>query len=123
MIDFNQPGPCTIKEYLQMTPASPFLCFRCGWKKTRPSLSIGAVDRLVRLLGLYPIRCERCGNRFYRFKRRAFYFVSLGIFALLIMSALAGLAYWTTHRTPQAAAPAPSATERTATPTAGDLQR
>ena len=104
-----------------MTQASPFLCFRCGWRKTRPSYSIGAVDRLVGLAGLYPIRCERCGNRFYRFKRRAFYFVPLGILAVLVVGAIAGFAYWNSRRPAIPAVPA-SVSEKKSVPTADDLR-
>jgi hypothetical protein len=40
-------------------------CPACGWADVRRSHTPERFDRLLKMIGLLPYRCERCGNRFY----------------------------------------------------------
>ena len=40
-------------------------CPRCNWADVRRSLTPVFSDRILKLVGLKPYRCDRCGHRFY----------------------------------------------------------
>ena len=44
-----------------------WICSRCGWNETRPSLRQGFTDGLLAVFLISPFRCRKCRNRFYRF--------------------------------------------------------
>ena len=75
------------------------------------------------MIGLCPIRCERCGNRFYRFKNRiSSVVVSLGILTFLVAGVFAGFAYWNKHHPPIHSAVPEKEPEKPSAPSASDLQ-
>ena len=45
-------------------------CGRCGFQGVRRSQPQGLLDTFVRVLLLYPHRCEKCLRRFYCFRSR-----------------------------------------------------
>ena len=42
----------------------PLTCPNCGGKRPRLSKARGTKEKLLRWLGIYPVRCEECNSRF-----------------------------------------------------------
>lgn len=42
----------------------PLTCPNCGGKRPRLSKARGTKEKLLRVLGFYPVRCEECSERF-----------------------------------------------------------
>jgi hypothetical protein len=67
------------------------------------------VDNLLGVFSLQPIRCDTCGNRFYRLNGGVTYLIPLALFAVLVISALGGYAYWNVHTRQDTVVPASQA--------------